>query len=220
MLSGPPVRTCFDIISEFGCVRSDSSVLVSSCFLSRSPIAAFVRPAWILPCPHPAEALRAASSHLREFQKLLGPSLPRPETLSNSPRPVQVEELMAIVLALPRPMCLLLPNSLASVFGPATLGVPFQDPELERIPQGHHSGKFQFMWRSGDNTLPPSWRSSDSSVKNLEAIWPSVVKAASHSDEVLHHGILLLHGRRHKLPPDAMLSEILFDTEAVLKASF
>ena len=63
-------------------------------------------------------------------------------------------------------------------------------------------------------------RQNSTAGELLEVIWPSAAKLARDSDAVIHHGLILLSGRRTKLPPDVKLSEILYETEAALEADF
>ena len=162
---------------------------------------------------------------LREMEQLIG-SLPALDRWTQTPvqasRPVDVENLLATTLALPRPICPILPSSLSGVFGPATFSAPLSDPEVERVELPALRKVAVYVTFRGEciATKMAELKEESTGEELLEAVWSLVIVAAKNTGDPFHYGAVLLPGKRLRLWLKDPLSLTLRGTEAVLEISF
>ena len=225
VLSEPRVREFLNFVGEFSAQELPMVFeVIRQHLFPDSPAKCLFRAASLDPRVHPVESLRAAVTDLRELELSLGtlPTGDWPRTPVQADNRVEVESILEVSLALPRPICPLLPSSLAGVFGPASFGAPLCDPEVERLSTQRPEKLTVYVTFRGDYvvTKMAELRDQSTGAELLEAIWPFVKTMAKDSGDPFHYAALYLPGRRMRMWLQDPLVNFLHNTEAVLEAAF
>ena len=225
VLSEPRVREFLYFLGEFSAKELPMVFeVIRQHLFPDAPTRCLFRAASLDPRAHPVESLRACVTDLRELELSLG-ALPAggwPPTPVQVDKHVDVESLLAVSLALPRPICPLLPSSLAGVFGPASFSAPLCDPEVERSSALRPKKLTVYVTFRGEYvvTKMAELREKSTGAELLEAIWPFVKTLAKDSGDPFHYGALYLPGKRLRMWLQDPLTDYLNSTEAVLEVAF
>ena len=192
VLSEPRVREFLYFLGEFSAKELPMVFeVIRQHLFPDAPTRCLFRAASLDPRAHPVESLRACVTDLRELELSLG-ALPAggwPPTPVQVDKHVDVESLLAVSLALPRPICPLLPSSLAGVFGPASFSAPLCDPEVERSSALRPEKLTVYVTFRGEYvvTKMAELREKSTGAELLEAIWPFVKTLAKDSGDPFHY---------------------------------
>ena len=131
------------------------------------------------------EALRAASTDLRELEQCFGPSLSLPNRWSpTTPQgvyPVDITSVLTTMASVPNAVCPVLPSAVAGIYGPSCFGVPFVDPEIPFADPPVLRKAAVYVTFRGEYicTKMADLKPNTTGEHLLQVLWPPVIEATS-----------------------------------------